>query len=106
MSYGRFVLKPLEDKFAIEDLANGELIRGWRPGLRNLIWRGDIDEAKSLCEQLNTGARKPPREELAKTQKIMYANRPRKKVATANANRFTRCDGCGRMVKAGHTCPA
>lgn len=106
MSDGRFVVKPLDGKFAIEDLAWNELIRGWRKGLRNLIWRGDIEEAKSLCAQLNSGSLKPPREEMAKTQRIMYANRPsRKSVARAKAAAFSRCEGCGKMVKPGHSCP-
>lgn len=101
MSPGRYALHRLQDKWAICDNATDELIRGWRPGLRNLIWRGTEEEALALIAQFEKST---PREELDKTQRIHFMNRARKREKVTRVSPFHRCEDCGSMVKEGHTC--
>jgi hypothetical protein len=107
---GIFTPHALDGKWAICDHRTDELLRHWRKSGRGLIWRGTLDEAESLCHLLNTGAERAPAEELSQTQKIHFMNVGRRKSAeSALVKRvktaFTRCEGCGSMVKPGHICP-
>lgn len=100
MSQGRFILHPLDGKFAIRDLTNDELIRGWRKGLTKLIWRGTEDEALALIAQFERNA---PREEMDRSQKIHYMVRARKRQKVTKVSPFHKCEVCSNMVKEGHT---
>lgn len=101
MSPGRYILHPLDGKYAIRDLATDELVRGWRKGYTKLIWRGTKDEALALIAQFEKTS---PREEMAKSQKIHYMVRARKRQKVTVTPSFRKCTGCGNMVKDGHTC--
>ena len=101
MSTGRFILHPLDGKYAIRDLATDELVRGWRKGLTKLIWRGTETEALALIAQFE---KKSPKEEMDKTQRIHYMVRARKREKVTKVSPFHRCTECGNMVKDGHTC--
>lgn len=98
---GRYVLHPLEGKYAIRDLTTDQLVRGWRKGHRKLIWRGTEQEALAVMLQFEKAT---PREELDKTQRIHFMNRARKREKVTKPSPFHKCDGCGNMVKEGHTC--
>jgi hypothetical protein len=98
---GRYILHPLEGRYAIRDLADDQLIRGWRKGQTKLIWRGTEDEALALIAQFE---KKTPKEEMDKTQRIHYMVRARKREKVTKASPFHRCAECGNMVKHGHTC--
>lgn len=102
-----WVVHPLQGQFAVRSIKTDELLRGWRTGMKRLIWRGTEEEAIALCHLLNGKVVKPPEEEMSKSMKIHYMNRRRhrKSVAPANAPSFTQCPGCRRMVKPGHQCP-
>lgn len=101
-----FIPHPIEGRWAILDRRTDELMRNWRKGAARLIWRGTYDDALSLCDLLNRGEEKEPREEMSMSQKIHYMNRNRRKSArpTVMKSKFVRCDECGSMVKAGHNC--
>lgn len=101
MSRGRFILHPLDGKYAVRDLSTDELVRGWRKGLTKLIFRGTEEEALALIALFEKTS---PKEEVDKSQKIHYMVRARKRQKVTSTPSFRRCDGCGSMVKDGHTC--
>jgi len=100
-SKGRYILHPLEGRYAIRDLADDQLIRGWRKGATKLIWRGTEKEALALIAQFEKNTPKP---EMDKSQKIHYMVRARKRQKVTTSTSFHRCESCGNMVKDGHTC--
>lgn len=101
MSKGRYVLHPLDGKYAIRDLADDQLVRGWRKGFKRLIWRGTEDEALALMAQFEKST---PKEEMDKSQRIHYMVRARKREKVTKSSPFHKCTECGNMVKDGHTC--
>lgn len=100
-SKGRYILHPLEGKYAIRDMTTDQLIRGWRKGATKLIWRGTEDEASALIAQFE---KTTPKEEMDKSQKIHYMVRARKREKVTTVSPFHKCTKCGNMVKDGHTC--
>jgi hypothetical protein len=98
---GRYILHPLEGRYAIRDLADDQLIRGWRKGATKLIWRGTEDEALALIAQFEKST---PKGEMDKSQKIHYMVRARKRQKVTSVAPFLKCTECGNMVKDGHTC--
>lgn len=101
MSKGRYILHPLEGKYAIRDHTTDELVRGWRKGFTKLIWRGTEQEALALIAQFEKAT---PKEELDKTQRIHFINRARKREKVTRVSPFHLCADCGSMVKEGHSC--
>jgi hypothetical protein len=82
-------------------------IRNWHRGLTRTVWRTDLETATEMADTMNAlrmGNVRPVAQELSKSQKIMFANKARKRTARPTVSSFTRCAGCARMVKQGHQC--
>lgn len=102
----RYVPHQLADgTFAVRDMSDDELLRGYASFKGMRIWRGDHTEAEAVCALFNGGleSRAPlsVTEAIKKSRIIKAAIRK----SQPQAMPFVRC-ACGVMVKTGkdHTC--
>jgi hypothetical protein len=100
----RYILHPRNDveEYAIIDVATDQYVEV-KP---KHIWSSpSMSAAIQFAGALNRKTKKPPREELALSQKIRYIN-DRKTLhdTTIRPNPFHQCDQCGNNVRDGHTC--
>lgn len=103
----RYRAEPIGQYWGVLDCELQTYIRNWHSGMTRSVWRTDLPTATEMADSMNAlrmGNVRPVASELHPTQKVMFANKARKRVVKPVVPSFTRCAGCARMVKEGHQC--